>query len=104
MAVLRNSRPPRMHPGCADPLFKKVEPDKVYARSDVRTMDGLKLYSDPSPTLLYFGIEGGCGCRLILCLSTIDMEKLLQYKVIHLYCTKKILEHRYPMYLSRNWR
>jgi hypothetical protein len=25
MAVLWNRRPPRMHPGCADPLFKKKE-------------------------------------------------------------------------------
>jgi hypothetical protein len=23
MAVLRNRRPPRMHPGCADPLLKR---------------------------------------------------------------------------------
>jgi hypothetical protein len=27
MAVLRNRRPPRMHPGCADPLLKFIPVD-----------------------------------------------------------------------------
>jgi hypothetical protein len=36
MAVLRNRRPPRMHPGCADPLLKERVSPRTLADSESR--------------------------------------------------------------------
>ena len=42
MAVLRNRRPPRMHPGSTDPLFKKYPPEVVsyFLRRGVPNIEG----------------------------------------------------------------
>jgi hypothetical protein len=49
-------------------------------------LDDLRLYSDSSPSFLYFGREGECGCPIFRPLTG---ENLLKYKLIHVQCTQK---------------
>lgn len=45
---------------------------------------------------------GAAGAAAFLC--TTNRGKLLQHKLIHVQCTKKVLEYRYPLYRSTGIR
>ena len=62
----------------------------------------LRLLSSSVPALVCFNSWGGCGCCCGV-MSHLTGENLLQYKLIYVQCTAKVLEYRYPLYSDRHF-